>query len=150
MNMRKSRAEHDWGPAALPGKNGLGMVYQSNLQMAAFPTDYQFAQAVAALTPTTANQSWGWKGEWWAFGGTLAYSHTNLPNRTAWDYTGNNNNEDGRSMSTLINASSLHPGGVNALFMDGTVRFIKSSINAQAWYAIATPDRNEVVSSDAL
>jgi len=136
------------GPAALPGKNGLGMVYQSNLAMAAYPTDYQFAQAVAALTPTTANQSWGWKGEWWAFGGTLAYSHTNLPNRTAWDYNGGNN-EDGRSMSTLINASSNHPGGVNALFMDGSVRFIKSSVNAQAWYAIATPDNNEVVSSDA-
>ena len=78
-----------------------------------------------------------------------AYSHTNMPNRYAMDYN-SGNCEDGRSMSTLINASSLHPGGVNVLFMDGSVRFIKSSVNPQAWYAIATPDNNEVVSSDAL
>jgi prepilin-type processing-associated H-X9-DG protein len=63
------------------------------------------------------------------------------------DYS--DNAEDGRAMSTLINASSNHPGGVNVLFMDGSVRFVKNSVGPQAWYAIATPDGGEVVSSDS-
>jgi prepilin-type processing-associated H-X9-DG protein len=50
----------------------------------------------------------------------------------------------------LQNASSMHPGGVNVLFMDGSVRFIKSSVNWQPWYGIATPDGNEAISADQL
>jgi prepilin-type N-terminal cleavage/methylation domain-containing protein/prepilin-type processing-associated H-X9-DG protein len=141
------------GPSTVPGANGLGMIYSSGLGVASFPTDWQVAQALATVNPTTANQNWGWKGEWWAFGGTMAYSHTNLPNRFAFAYTDGNdmvNGDGGRSMSTLVNASSLHPGGVNVLFMDGSVHFIKSSISYQPWYAISTVAQGEVVSSDAL
>ena len=50
----------------------------------------------------------------------------------------------------MMNASSLHPGGVNVLFMDGSVRFIKSSVNPASWYAIATTNNGEVVSTDNL
>ena len=45
-------------------------------------------------------------------------------------------------------ASSNHPGGVNVLFMDGSVHFVKSSVSYQAWYGIATPNNGEVVGSD--
>ena len=45
------------------------------------------------------------------FGGSHIYSHTNMPNRTCYDYT--DSREEGRAMTTLINASSNHPGGVN-------------------------------------
>jgi hypothetical protein len=34
--------------------------------------------------------------------------------------------------------------------MDGSVRFIKSTVNIQAYYAIATPNGGEIVSADAL
>jgi hypothetical protein len=34
--------------------------------------------------------------------------------------------------------------------MDGSVRFIKNSVNFQAWYAIATVAGGEIVSADAL
>ena len=44
----------------------------------------------------------------------------------------------------------LHTGGVNVLFLDGSVKFIKESISFQAWYAIATAAGGETVSSDAL
>jgi prepilin-type processing-associated H-X9-DG protein len=50
----------------------------------------------------------------------------------------------------MISASSNHPGGVNVLFMDGSVRFIKNSVYYQTWYAIATPHKGEAVSSDSL
>lgn len=141
------------GSATVPGTNGLGMVYNSSLSVNSYPTDWQLAQALATIIPNSTNQTWGWKGEFWSFGSTFAYSHTNLPNRYCFHYGDGNdmiNGDGGRSMSTLVNASSLHPGGLNVLFMDGSVHFIKSSISYQPWYAIATPAMGEVVSSDAL
>jgi prepilin-type processing-associated H-X9-DG protein len=49
----------------------------------------------------------------------------------------------------MISASSSHPGGVNMLFCDGSVRFIKSSVNYQAYYGLATIAGGEVISSDS-
>jgi prepilin-type N-terminal cleavage/methylation domain-containing protein/prepilin-type processing-associated H-X9-DG protein len=43
---------------------------------------------------------------------------------------------------------SRHPGGVNFLYADGSVRFIKSSIHPVAYRALATRSGQEVVSSD--
>ena len=47
-----------------------------------------------------------------------------------------------------INARSDHPGGVNVLFGDGVVRFIKNGISGVTWRAIATVDGGEVISAD--
>jgi prepilin-type processing-associated H-X9-DG protein len=44
---------------------------------------------------------------------------------------------------------SYHPGGANALLMDGSARFFKSSINMQTWRALGTRAGGEVISSDA-
>jgi prepilin-type N-terminal cleavage/methylation domain-containing protein/prepilin-type processing-associated H-X9-DG protein len=143
------------GPAAFPQTNfGLGMVFYSGVNSGPNGTNLQFAQACAAISPNArtdgspGSQSWGWKGEWWAFGGTSIYSHTAMPNRYACDYQ--DQREDGRGTITLVNASSNHPGGINVLFMDGTVRFIKSSVNIAAWQAIGTTNNGEVVSADSL
>jgi prepilin-type processing-associated H-X9-DG protein len=137
------------GPAQAPGtaKNTLGMVYQGPASNA-FPDDYQFAQACMGVPAISVNQAWSWKGEWWAYGGTSIYSHTNLPNRFACQYS--DQAEDRRATITLVNASSNHPGGVNVLFMDGSVRFVKNSVSYLAWYAISTPDNGETVSADQL
>ena len=92
-----------------------------------YPTDYQFAQHCNSVPITTANQEWQWKGEWWGYGATMIYSHTQMPNRTSCLY--HDIVMDGRGTITMIAASSNHPGGVNVLFMDGSVRFIKNSVN---------------------
>jgi prepilin-type processing-associated H-X9-DG protein len=44
---------------------------------------------------------------------------------------------------------SNHPGGANVAMADGSVRFIKSSVNYQTWWAIGTKDRAEVASADS-
>ncbi len=44
---------------------------------------------------------------------------------------------------------SRHPGGANMLFGDGSVHFLKDSINAVAWRALATRSFGEVISSDS-
>jgi prepilin-type processing-associated H-X9-DG protein len=46
-------------------------------------------------------------------------------------------------------ARSRHPGGVNLLFLDGSVHFVKNTVNLAAWQAIATVAGGEVVSSDS-
>jgi prepilin-type N-terminal cleavage/methylation domain-containing protein/prepilin-type processing-associated H-X9-DG protein len=144
------------GPGNFPVNNrGLGMVYYSGVTSGS-GTNYTFALACAAITPNVSgggsggapgSQSWGWKGEWWAYGGTSIYSHTAMPNRYACDY--NDQREDSRGTITLVNASSNHPGGMNVLFMDGTVHFIKSSVNIATWQALGTTNNNEVISSDS-
>jgi prepilin-type processing-associated H-X9-DG protein len=48
-----------------------------------------------------------------------------------------------------ITARSYHPGGVNALFADGSVHFIKSSIDGNTWRALGTIAGGEVISADA-
>jgi prepilin-type N-terminal cleavage/methylation domain-containing protein/prepilin-type processing-associated H-X9-DG protein len=51
--------------------------------------------------------------------------------------------------SDLSNADSWHPGGVNVTMADGSVRFIKNSINISTWMALGTKAGGEVISSDS-
>jgi prepilin-type processing-associated H-X9-DG protein len=44
---------------------------------------------------------------------------------------------------------SRHPGGANMLFADGSVHFLKSSINPIPWRALATRALGEVISADS-
>ncbi len=44
---------------------------------------------------------------------------------------------------------SLHPGGADFLFCDGTVRFVKSTISWQAFSSLATRAGGEAIGSDA-
>ncbi len=128
-------------------KNGLLEVYNLGQNSNYFPTDYQFMQLCNTVPITNANQQWQWKGEWWGYGATMIYSHTQTPNRTSCVY--HDINQDGRGTITMFAASSNHPGGVNVLFMDGSVRFVKNSVNYLPWYAIATPNYGEAISSDS-
>jgi len=128
-------------------KNGLLEVYNLGQNSDYFPTDLQFARLCNTVPITNFNQQWQWKGEWWGYGATMIYSHTQTPNRTSCVY--HDINQDGRGTITMIAASSNHPGGVNVLFMDGSVRFVRSSVSYRPWYAIATPNYGEVISSDS-
>jgi prepilin-type processing-associated H-X9-DG protein len=48
-----------------------------------------------------------------------------------------------------VASRSRHPGGVNTLFGDGSVHFMKSSISPQTWVALGTINGGEVISSDS-
>jgi len=71
------------------------------------------------------------------------YSHSLVPNVTQPDCG-----------DTSINvgftaARSKHSGGVNVAFADGSVHFIKNSINPVTWAALGTKAGSEIVSSDS-
>lgn len=84
---------------------------------------------------------WDFKGECWWFsnghrGSGLGFAIR--PNRKACE-PGWGDGLDGCSAP----ASSFHPGGVNVLFCDGTVRFISDTIDQMTYFAIGTRDGNE-------
>ena len=55
-----------------------------------------------------------------------------------------------RSEGADYNGSrSRHPGGVNMLFGDGSVRFVKNSISPTTWVALGSIAGGEVISSDS-
>jgi prepilin-type N-terminal cleavage/methylation domain-containing protein/prepilin-type processing-associated H-X9-DG protein len=131
-------------------KDGLSLVYTGpsvSFQQGSVnpPADWLQAQSCQNNGIT---QNWDWKGEWWILGDRQIYSHTQTPNRRSCVYS--DVGVDWRGTSTMVSASSIHPGGVNVAFMDGSVKFVKSSINYVPWYAIATPTNGEVVSQDAF
>jgi prepilin-type N-terminal cleavage/methylation domain-containing protein len=48
-----------------------------------------------------------------------------------------------------VTSRSYHPAGVNSLFGDGSVHFIKSTINGDIWRALGSIAGGDVVSSDS-
>ncbi len=72
------------------------------------------------------------------------YSHTVPPNYKLWDCMNNPNFNQGH-----IAARSYHPGGVNFVTCDGSVKFIKDSINLTTWRSLGTRAGGEVISGDS-
>jgi prepilin-type processing-associated H-X9-DG protein len=58
-----------------------------------------------------------------------------------------NDTSDGRGY--YLGARSRHPGGVNVLFCDGSVHFVKNSIGLPTYQALSSRSGGEVISSDA-
>ena len=44
---------------------------------------------------------------------------------------------------------SRHPGGVNVMIGDGSVRFIKNTVNSTVWIGLNTIQNGEVLSADS-
>jgi len=55
----------------------------------------------------------------------------------------------GRPTFAASTARSYHPGGVNALLGDGSVRFVKDTLDGRIWRALGTVGGGEVLSADA-
>jgi prepilin-type N-terminal cleavage/methylation domain-containing protein/prepilin-type processing-associated H-X9-DG protein len=126
---------------------GLNIVWQSGV---APPTTYGPATWIAIATACQASNTYfeDVKGQRWinmtcGWGG--CYSHIMTPNKKACYYTDGNQHQD----HTVVGLSSYHPGGVNVLFLDGSVKFIKDSISQATWWALATKAGGEVVSADS-
>lgn len=106
----------------------------------------------------------GKRGEWrgaWSYGEGSHYQHDNTPNstvpdeiRTSWcdsalpqdpfapcigTYAAHN------SRAINMAARSRHPGGVLTLLMDGSVRFVSSTVDLTTWQSLGTPRGHEVI-----
>ncbi len=78
-------------------------------------------------------------------GGQTLFNHFQTPNDS--QYRGNGCRFDGAWLDDgfTVPAASWHSGGVNALFADGSVKFIKSTVNRMTWWALGTRAGGEVV-----
>ncbi len=70
------------------------------------------------------------------------YNHTRTPNDNRPSCV--NINKRWNPMQARMSARSWHPGGVNALLGDGSVRFVKNSVRPGIWNALATRGGAEV------
>ncbi len=77
-------------------------------------------------------------GAFWAISAyryTL-YTHTQVPNGEVPDCAS--------VTQAMVTARSLHPGGVNVAFADGSVRFVGQDVDLWVWRAMATPSGGEL------
>jgi prepilin-type N-terminal cleavage/methylation domain-containing protein/prepilin-type processing-associated H-X9-DG protein len=89
---------------------------------------------------------WGWGG----MGETL-FNTIVPPNskQWAWNTCQTCGPPCAPSESPFSNAQSNHPGGANFMMADGSVRFIKDSINQRSYMTLGTRAGGEVISSDS-
>jgi prepilin-type N-terminal cleavage/methylation domain-containing protein/prepilin-type processing-associated H-X9-DG protein len=102
---------------------------------------YDLCKAKAPGTPGVARANGYAVGKWWFCGHpTLTrYNHVMTPNM--WSCHISNDVNSGGAHT----ASSRHPGAVNLLMADGSVRAIKDSISPQTWWALGTRAGGEVL-----
>jgi prepilin-type N-terminal cleavage/methylation domain-containing protein/prepilin-type processing-associated H-X9-DG protein len=104
---------------------------------------------------TATSSAWQNGGENWAWGtpGLTMFQTIVPPSST--QYPWNSCRSDcasgcGVDSSHLVNATSKHPGGCNVLYADGSVHFVKSSVDMRTWMRLGTIAGDEVVSADSF
>jgi len=141
------RGDGNGSPAT--SKPSLGLILRSPAASNAFAgmPNNDFLQAQACDRALIDANTYTWKGDWW-LADLFSYSHTTTPNRKSCNYA----DIGGRPYSgitSVVASASRHPGGSNVGFCDGSVKFLKSSVNPLTWAALGTRNGGEVISSDA-
>jgi prepilin-type N-terminal cleavage/methylation domain-containing protein/prepilin-type processing-associated H-X9-DG protein len=131
-------------------------IQTSSMPAAGMPAFNQFLQTCQGAAPASTQGGSNWKtnksmlGRDWnqgMFGHTLGT--TLLPPNSAY-YNCNMESWGGDfDAPGMYNLSSFHPGGANAAFADGSVRFIKSSTSMNIIWYLGSKAGGEVVSSDS-
>jgi prepilin-type N-terminal cleavage/methylation domain-containing protein/prepilin-type processing-associated H-X9-DG protein len=123
-------------------QDGPNMVYTASTPWAPPASTTLATIAAGCLASTT--KAFDQKGSDYLLGDCGlggGYSHIMTPNTKACFFKFDSHRVD----HTIVGASSRHPGGVNVCFVDGSVRFVKDSVSAGTWWAIATMSGAEVV-----
>jgi prepilin-type N-terminal cleavage/methylation domain-containing protein/prepilin-type processing-associated H-X9-DG protein len=105
------------------------------------------------------NGPWPWNGGGqdigfrWATGspGITTFNTIVTPNSQKYQWGGCRYNcvGCGIEFGTYFNAESNHPGGVNVGMADGSVKFVKDTVDQRTWWSIGCRNGGEVVSADS-
>jgi prepilin-type N-terminal cleavage/methylation domain-containing protein/prepilin-type processing-associated H-X9-DG protein len=124
---------------------------RSDSLITAAPTTLDDTYLTCKMTnPMTTNRLTHAQGASWVMGEMCCtqYNHVSTPNTATCAGLGFANNSMA-NMPMVVPPSSRHPGGVNTLFGDGSVKFIKDSVALVTWRALGTRNGSEVISSDS-
>jgi prepilin-type N-terminal cleavage/methylation domain-containing protein/prepilin-type processing-associated H-X9-DG protein len=137
----------------------IGMQNVSSLLSSALLADASSNLAATQQGIATCDAAWSGsgsatfndqRGAMWSHGGVAQtmFNTVITPNsrQSPWSYCDQYN---ASAYGTYSNSNSFHPGGVNVLFADGSVKFVKDSVNQRTWWALGTRAGGEVVSSDS-
>ncbi len=127
---------------------GLNQVYVGPAFPAAYVPPLTLMNGCKASTTiyTAFNDGKGgvWTNNYCEQGG--CYSHIMTPNLKACVFAV----QLKQPGNTMVGASSNHAGGVNLGLLDGSIRFIKSSVSPQTWWALATYAGGEVIDASSF
>jgi prepilin-type N-terminal cleavage/methylation domain-containing protein/prepilin-type processing-associated H-X9-DG protein len=109
------------------------------------------ARAACAAATSPAFESRG--GESWFLSGLhfTDYNHVNGPNPKTHDCAFDPFTDLHGTIihNAVMSASSYHPGGVNLMMMDGSVRFTRDGVTLPVWRAIGTRNFGDIVDANA-
>jgi prepilin-type processing-associated H-X9-DG protein len=116
---------------------------------ALFDRDARTAPSCDTGTPWTSTISYIGTEYERALYGMVYYNHTLPPNWNRRVTSGQRYNCGDTSISYFhISASSYHTGGVNLVMADGSVRFVRDSINFVSWQAMGSRSGGEVFTNE--
>jgi len=137
-----------------PSGTDPGTIYNAFTNPQVILNNLQYCTTQFATTTTGITDFKGWR---WGLGvqGWSMFNCMQTPNDHQYPIGGCR--DDGFAVgsnswpdaSFSISAASNHPGGCNVLFADGSVHFVKDSVNRTTWWSLGTKGGGEVVSSDA-
>jgi prepilin-type N-terminal cleavage/methylation domain-containing protein/prepilin-type processing-associated H-X9-DG protein len=100
----------------------------------------------------TSNMA-GNKGNAWGWGAPTMTMFTTIvpPNsqQYAWGACRYDCAGCGPDEAVFVNSQSNHPGGVNTMMADGSVKFVKNTVSMYTWWSLGTKANGETISSDA-
>jgi prepilin-type N-terminal cleavage/methylation domain-containing protein/prepilin-type processing-associated H-X9-DG protein len=146
-------------PGSVSGKRGL---FPTSVQVALDQGNTANVQAFVAACkglPVTAQATTAAAfGSQWLMSldfatANNAYTHVMPPNGNSCTgtqkTTSNISNPLWGGIGAAVSATSNHPGGVNIAFCDGSVRFVKDSVDLPTWWALGTRNAHEIISAEA-
>ncbi len=146
-------------PGTATGKRGLFPVAFGIVLDQGSPSSAQsFVAACKGLPGTTQAAFDGSSGAQWLLSADFAtannaYSHVMTPNTISCTGTPDSStyisNATWGGIGAAITATSNHFGGVNVGFGDGSVKFVKDSVDIQTWWALGTRAGKEIIGGDS-
>jgi prepilin-type processing-associated H-X9-DG protein len=146
-------------PGGLNGKRGLfATSIKIVLDQASTANSQAFVAACQQLPATTQASTAAASGAHWLLSldyatANNAYSHVMPPNTISCtglqSATSSISNGLWGGIGAAITATSNHPGGVNVCFCDGSVKFIRDSIDIPTWWGLGTRNGREILGADS-
>ncbi|WP_435005747.1 DUF1559 domain-containing protein [Tundrisphaera lichenicola] len=108
---------------------------------------FMYQQGRYVASPGFALQfSDGWGYAWYI---STLYNHVATPNWKGRDCGVGSSLMDTPGEHGVVSARSQHPGGVNITLADGSVKFIKDTVNIVTWRSLGSRAGGEVISADS-